>query len=63
MKSHIDVHVETAWKDMKKVRSRRDVVVIVDVLRASTTIVNAFAHGAVRIYPVETVDEARTKKR
>jgi 2-phosphosulfolactate phosphatase len=63
MKSHIDVHVETVWKDMKKVRSRRDVVVIVDVLRASTTIVNAFANGAIRIYPVETVDEARTKKK
>lgn len=62
MKSPINVHVETAWRDMKKVRSRRDVVVVVDVLRASTTIVNAFANGAIRIYPVETVDEARTKK-
>jgi 2-phosphosulfolactate phosphatase len=62
MSSSINVHVETVWRNMEKVRSRRDVVVIVDVLRASTTIVNAFTNGATRVYPVETVDEARIKK-
>ncbi len=62
MKPCVEIHVETAWKEMQKIRSRQDVVVIVDVLRASTTIVNAFANGATRVYPVETVSEARRMK-
>jgi len=63
MRSNISVHIETAWKDMDKVRQRRDVVVVVDVLRASTTIVNIFANGGTRVYPVETVREARIMKK
>ena len=62
MKSSITVHVETAWRDMDKVRNRGDIVVVVDVLRASTTIVNIFANGGIRVYPVETVPKARIMK-
>lgn len=35
------------------------VYVMADILRASSTIVAAFANGAKRIFPLETVDEAR----
>jgi len=35
------------------------IVVVIDVLRASTTIITALAHGAVRVRPVLTIDEAR----
>jgi len=36
------------------------IVVVIDVLRASTTIVTALAHGATGVRPVLTVDEARS---
>ena len=35
------------------------ICVVFDVLRATSTILTAFAHGARRIYPVRTVEEAR----
>ena len=35
---------------------------VIDVLRASTTIVTALANGAASVVPVETVEEARTRK-
>lgn len=35
------------------------VAVVIDVLRASTTMITALAHGAERIVPVADVDEAR----
>ena len=63
MRSNIIVHIETTWRNMGKVKRRRDVVIVVDVLRASTTIVNIFANGGVRVYPVETVREARIMKK
>lgn len=34
------------------------VAVVIDVLRASTTIITALEHGASAIYPLETVEEA-----
>ena len=34
-------------------------IVVIDVLRASTTIITALAHGAKEILPFSTVDEAR----
>ncbi len=35
------------------------VAVVIDVIRASTTITTALSHDAEAVYPVETVDEAR----
>ena len=35
------------------------IAVVIDVLRASTTIITALAHGAVGVRPVLTIDEAR----
>lgn len=36
-----------------------DIVVVIDVLRATSAMVTAFAHGVERIIPVSTVEEAR----
>ncbi|MEO2030993.1 MAG: 2-phosphosulfolactate phosphatase [Planctomycetaceae bacterium] len=41
-------------------RLRGGIAVIVDVLRASTTIVSALHHGAAAVIPCSSVDEART---
>lgn len=35
------------------------IAVVIDVLRASTTMITALAHGAARVVPVADVDEAR----
>ena len=39
-----------------------NIVVIVDILRATSAICTAFHNGVLRIIPVSTVDEARQKK-
>lgn len=39
-----------------------NIVVVIDVLRATSSICNAFANGVKRIIPVATVEEARQKK-
>ncbi|HQW86465.1 MAG TPA: 2-phosphosulfolactate phosphatase, partial [Flavobacteriales bacterium] len=36
-----------------------DIVVVIDVLRATSAMVTAFEHGVERIIPVSTVEEAR----
>jgi 2-phosphosulfolactate phosphatase len=35
------------------------IAIVIDVLRASTTIVTALAHGAARVVPVAAIDDAR----
>jgi len=35
---------------------------VIDVLRASTTIITALANGAACVLPVETVEEARARR-
>ena len=42
--------------------NREAVVVVVDILRASTAICTAFMNGVKRIIPVETLDEAKLMK-
>ena len=37
------------------------IAVVIDVLRASTTIITALAHGAARVRPVLTIEEARAE--
>ena len=54
--------VEVRLTDIHGVREavqRRDVVIIVDVLRCSSTIVTALANGALGIIPTLTVEEAK----
>ena len=45
------VNIEHGIEGAKEAVSRRDSIIIVDTIRASTTYVNAFASGAVRIVP------------
>ncbi len=40
----------------------KNLVVVIDVLRATSSICTAFANGVERIIPVATVEEARSKK-
>ena len=42
---------------------REATCVVFDVLRATSTMLTAFAHGARRIHPVRTVEEARERRR
>ncbi|MFX1540815.1 MAG: 2-phosphosulfolactate phosphatase [Promethearchaeota archaeon] len=41
--------------------AQHHIIVLVDVLRASSTIITALAHGASKIIPVPTVEDARTR--
>lgn len=53
------ISLELFARDAKKAVGRGDVVVVVDVLRASSSIIVALAQGAEGIIPVKTVREAR----
>ncbi len=55
----IRVNVEFLAKDAVKAVDRGDLIVIIDALRCSSTIVTALANGAKAIIPVRTLDEAR----
>lgn len=46
---------------MPKAACAGGIAVVIDVLRASTTIVTALAHGATRVRPVLTIEEARAE--
>ncbi|MBK6541374.1 MAG: 2-phosphosulfolactate phosphatase [Flavobacteriales bacterium] len=37
-----------------------DIVVVIDILRATSAMVTAFAHGVERIIPVSTVEKRRS---
>jgi 2-phosphosulfolactate phosphatase len=45
--------------DLVEAVAQNHVVILVDVLRASSTIITALANGAAKIIPVPTVEEAR----
>lgn len=52
------VDVEFAAKDAPKAVNRGDLIIAVDVLRSSSSIVNALANGAKAVIPTETLKEA-----
>lgn len=54
-----DVHVHLLPNLFEPEEFRGGVAVILDILRASTTIVHALAHGAARVIPTGEVAEAR----
>ena len=56
MKNKIDIVLSPEL--IPAYRQPGSVAVVIDVLRASTTITTAMAHGAKAIYPLETVEEA-----
>jgi len=55
----INVNIEFLAKDAIRAVKRGDLIIVVDVLRCSSTIVTAIANGAKAIIPVKTLDEAR----
>jgi len=57
------VSLELVAADVAKAVQRRDIVIVVDVLRASSTIVTALACGAQAVMPLRRVEEARRMKR
>ena len=57
----MQVQIEHGIDGAKNAVSRRDAVIIVDTIRASTTYVNAFASGAKRIVPCSSRDHLSEK--
>jgi len=55
----INVNVEFLAKDATKAVGRGDLIVVIDVLRCSSTIVTALFNGAKAIIPTKTLSEAR----
>lgn len=55
----LDINVEFWARDTKKAVKRGDIVVVIDVLRCSSSIIAALARGVVGIIPIRTVREAR----
>ncbi len=53
------MNLEFAAKDVVKAVQRGDVIIVIDVLRCSSTIIVALTNGAKGIIPIETVEEAR----
>ena len=54
-------HCHDVYQRMPDGATAGGIAVVIDVLRASTTIVTALAHGAARVVPVAEVDEARRR--
>jgi len=54
----VRVYVEFAAKNAFTAVKRRDLIIVVDVLRCSSSIVSAFANGVKAVIPTETLKEA-----
>jgi len=54
----IRIDVEFVAKDASKAVKRGDLIIAVDVLRSSSSIVNAVANGAKAVIPIKTLKEA-----
>jgi len=54
----VKVYVEFAAKDAFRAVNRRDLIIVVDVLRCSSSIVSAFANGVKAVIPTVTLKEA-----
>jgi len=55
----VRVYLELVARDAGRAIKRGDVVVVVDVLRCTSSIITALANGARRVLPLRTVEEAR----
>ncbi|MCW4020289.1 MAG: 2-phosphosulfolactate phosphatase [Candidatus Bathyarchaeota archaeon] len=58
VKTVVKVNLEFAARDAVKAVRRRDLIVIIDVLRFSSSVLNAFANGANEVIPTKTLREA-----
>jgi 2-phosphosulfolactate phosphatase len=55
----VQVNVSIFMREALNAIRREDVIIVVDVLRCSSTIITALANGAREVVPVKTVQEAR----
>jgi 2-phosphosulfolactate phosphatase len=54
----VKVDLKLTTKDIVRAAKQGDVIVIIDVLRCSSSILNAFANGADEVIPTKTLSEA-----
>jgi len=59
----VRLDVEFAAIDARKAVKRGDLIIVIDVLRCSSSIVNALANGATAVIPTETVQEAFSQRK
>lgn len=53
------IHVIPSVNEAQAEDVQQKVVIVIDVLRATSTMLTALANGAKEIYPVETVQQAK----
>ena len=56
------IHVALLPGELENIEADGHVAVVIDVLRASTTIVKALANGASQVIPLDTVEAARNQQ-
>jgi 2-phosphosulfolactate phosphatase len=56
----LNVNLELVARDAQKAVARNDVIIIIDVLRCTSSIITALTNKAHAIVPVQTVSEARS---
>jgi len=54
----VKVNLELVARDAVRAVKRKDIIVVIDVLRCSSSILNAFANGAKEVIPTKTLSEA-----
>ena len=57
----LDWHCHDVFTRMPPSGTTGGLAVVIDVLRASTTMITALANGATRVVPVADLDEARRR--
>ncbi len=55
------VNLELVARDARNAVQRNDIIIVIDVLRCTSSIITALANGARAIIPVQTVSAARLK--
>jgi 2-phosphosulfolactate phosphatase len=55
----IPVEVELVAQDANRASRRGDIIVVIDVVRATTSIITALSNGAKSVTPVQTLKEAK----
>ena len=55
----VSVDVEFVAQDANKACKRGDLIIVIDVVRATTSIITALANGAKSVIPVKTLNEAK----
>ena len=55
------VNLELVARDARNAVQRNDVIIVIDILRCTSTIITALTHGARAIIPLQTISAARSK--